>query len=91
MLFLSSSSSSFPSGVSRIFSLSLFGIFPVVVSTLLNFVRMFARAHEENCKQLEFEKKKAQKEAQNEKMKAGTVPKKELLIQTPIKSGNIKS
>ncbi|ONI32907.1 hypothetical protein PRUPE_1G393200 [Prunus persica] len=65
--------------------------FEQVVSTLLNFVRMFARAHEENCKQLEFEKKKAQKEAQNEKMKAGTVPKKELLIQTPIKSGNIKS
>lgn len=65
--------------------------FEQVVSTLLNFVRMFARAHEENCKQLEFEKKKAQKEAENEKMKAGTVPKKELLIRTPIKSGNIKS
>lgn len=37
------------------------------MSTLLNFVRMFVRAHEENCKQLELEKKKAQKEAENEK------------------------
>ncbi|KAF8393037.1 hypothetical protein HHK36_021278 [Tetracentron sinense] len=49
--------------------------FEQVVSTLLNFVRMFGRAHEENCKQLELEKKKAQKEAENEKMKVGT-PKK---------------
>ena len=32
-----------------------------MVSTLLNFVRMFVRAHEENCKQLDLEKKKAQK------------------------------
>ena len=30
---------------------------------------MFGRAHEENCKQLELEKKKAQKEADNEKLK----------------------
>ncbi|KAL2249563.1 formin-like protein 13 isoform X2 [Sesamum indicum] len=42
--------------------------FEQVVSTLLNFVRMFKRAHEENCKQLELEKKKAEKEA-SEKMK----------------------
>ncbi|GAB2286569.1 hypothetical protein Dimus_020966 [Dionaea muscipula] len=40
--------------------------FEQVVSTLLNFVRMFVRAHEENCKQIEFEKKKALKEAENE-------------------------
>ncbi|CAK9146644.1 unnamed protein product [Ilex paraguariensis] len=40
-----------------------------IVSTLLNFVRMFVRAHDENCKQLEFEKKKALKEAENEKVK----------------------
>ncbi|EXB86684.1 Formin-like protein 6 [Morus notabilis] len=46
--------------------------FEQVVSTLLNFVRMFVRAHEENCKQLEFERKKAQKEAENEKMKLGS-------------------
>ena len=68
-------------------------IYPVVVSTLLNFVRMFVRAHGENCKQLEFERKKALKEAENEKMKAGTLSRKESgrLIQTPIKSANIKS
>ncbi|MBA0865025.1 hypothetical protein Goshw_008246, partial [Gossypium schwendimanii] len=46
--------------------------FEQVVSTLLNFVRMFVRAHEENCKQLELEKKKAQKEAENEKLKVST-------------------
>lgn len=49
--------------------------FEQVVSTLLNFVRMFVRAHEENCKQLELEKKKAQKEAENEKKLSA--PKKE--------------
>ncbi|KAG9133910.1 hypothetical protein Leryth_004625 [Lithospermum erythrorhizon] len=37
--------------------------FEQVVSTLRNFVTMFIRAHEENCKQIELEKKKAQKEA----------------------------
>ncbi|KAB2627926.1 formin-like protein 6 [Pyrus ussuriensis x Pyrus communis] len=54
-----------------------------LVSTLFNFVKLFVRAHEENCKQLEFEKKKALKEAENEKMKAGNLSKKEseLLIQ----------
>ena len=61
-----------------------------VVSTLLNFVRMFVRAHEENCKQLEFEKKKAEKEAENEKMKLGT-PKKDSqhFLRAPLRSGNI--
>ncbi|XVF48284.1 hypothetical protein PTKIN_Ptkin03bG0177700 [Pterospermum kingtungense] len=39
--------------------------FEQVVSTLLNFVRMFVQAHKENCKQLELQKKKAQKEAEN--------------------------
>ncbi|KAJ8751820.1 hypothetical protein K2173_026013 [Erythroxylum novogranatense] len=44
--------------------------FEQVVSTLLNFVRMFIQAHKENCKQQEFEKKKAEKDAgQNEKLK----------------------
>ncbi|KAL0451583.1 UNVERIFIED_CONTAM: Formin-like protein 13 [Sesamum latifolium] len=42
--------------------------FEQVISTLLNFVRMFKKAHEENCKQLELDKKKAEKEA-SEKMK----------------------
>ncbi|XP_024965706.1 formin-like protein 18 [Cynara cardunculus var. scolymus] len=41
-----------------------------VVSTLLLFVRMFNQAHEENCKQIEAEKKKAQKEAEQEKKEA---------------------
>ncbi|OVA09231.1 Tensin phosphatase [Macleaya cordata] len=46
--------------------------FEQVVSTLVNFVRMFARAHDENCKQLELERKRAQKEAESEKVKVGT-------------------
>ncbi|KAK1436353.1 hypothetical protein QVD17_02132 [Tagetes erecta] len=36
-----------------------------VVSTLRNFVRMFNQAHEENCKQIEAEKKKAEKEKES--------------------------
>ncbi|KAM2753860.1 hypothetical protein PS2_016088 [Malus domestica] len=67
--------------------------FEQVVSTLLNFVKLFVRAHGENCKQLEFEKKKALKEAENEKMKAGNLSKKgsQRLIRTQFKSANIKS
>ncbi|RVW23502.1 Formin-like protein 17 [Vitis vinifera] len=61
-----------------------------VVSTLLNFVRMFTRAHEENCKQLEFERKKAQKEAESEKIKINHKQESEHLVRTSIKSGNIK-
>lgn len=58
--------------------------FEQVVSTLLNFVRMFVRAHEENCKQLELEKKKAQKEAENVKMKLGVSKKEpENLLSSP--------
>lgn len=49
--------------------------FEQVVSTLLNFVKMFVRAHDENCKQLELEKKKAQKEAENENMKTNALQK----------------
>lgn len=45
--------------------------FEQVISTLLNFVRMFRRAHDENCKQIELERKKAQKEAEMEKSKSG--------------------
>ncbi|CAH1449234.1 unnamed protein product [Lactuca virosa] len=40
-----------------------------VVSTLKNFVRTFNQAHDENCKQIEAEKKKAEKEALEEKSK----------------------
>ncbi|MCL7023967.1 hypothetical protein MKW94_019672 [Papaver nudicaule] len=46
--------------------------FEQVTATLLNFMRMFRKAHEENCKQLELERKKAQKaqkEADTEKAK----------------------
>ncbi|XP_062195835.1 formin-like protein 6 isoform X2 [Phragmites australis] len=39
--------------------------FEQVVTTLQNFVRLFMRSHEENCKQLDLEKKKAQKEAED--------------------------
>lgn len=45
--------------------------FEQVVSTLLNFARMFGHAHEENCKQLELEKKKADKESGTDKLKIG--------------------
>ena len=40
-----------------------------VTATLLNFVRLFRKAHEENCKQVELEKKKTEKEAEMEKAK----------------------
>uniref|UniRef100_A0A7N0TCC6 Formin-like protein n=1 Tax=Kalanchoe fedtschenkoi TaxID=63787 RepID=A0A7N0TCC6_KALFE len=65
--------------------------FEQVVSTLLNFVRMFSRAHEENCKQLELEKKKAQKDAESEK-KMVKSPRKEMdrLVQTPLRSGTTR-
>ncbi|KAK8991737.1 hypothetical protein V6N11_062733 [Hibiscus sabdariffa] len=42
--------------------------FEQVMSTLLSFTRMFVKAHEENCKQLELEMKKA-KDAGKEKLK----------------------
>lgn len=51
--------------------------FEQVVSTLLNFVRMFLRAHDENCKRLELEKKKALKESQNDKAKLSSSSTKE--------------
>ncbi|KAJ0031495.1 hypothetical protein Pint_12503 [Pistacia integerrima] len=65
--------------------------FEQVVSTLLNFVRMFVRAHEENCKQLEFEKKKAQKEAENERLKMSSAKKDSLhSVNNPLKTNIIK-
>ena len=69
-----------------------FYLHSVVVSTLLNFVRMFVRAHDENKKQLEMEKKKAEKDAQNEKKSTMASPRKlsENLVQRPIKSGIFK-
>ncbi|KAF5804998.1 putative tensin phosphatase, C2 domain, formin, FH2 domain, protein-tyrosine phosphatase [Helianthus annuus] len=48
-----------------------------VISTLLSFVRMFNHAHEENLQQIEAEKKKAQKEAEQEKLKLQNQARKE--------------
>ncbi|CAN6810323.1 unnamed protein product, partial [Brassica oleracea] len=44
--------------------------FEQVTATLLNFIRLFKKAHEENIKQGELERKKAGKEAEMEKEKA---------------------
>ncbi|XP_024635415.2 formin-like protein 20 isoform X3 [Medicago truncatula] len=41
--------------------------FELVTATMLNFIRLFLKAHEENIKQAEMEKKKAEKEAEMEK------------------------
>lgn len=66
--------------------------FEQVVSTLLNFVRMFVKAHDENCKQLELEKKKAEKEAENEKQKLAAAKKEsDQMLRSTIKSDNVKS
>ncbi|XVE71259.1 hypothetical protein DITRI_Ditri10aG0136500 [Diplodiscus trichospermus] len=51
---------------------------------VLNFVRMFVRAHTENCKQLALEKKKAQKDAENEKLKISSpIKESEHLYKVP--------
>lgn len=47
-----------------------------VTATLLNFVRLFRKAHEENVKQSELERKKAEKEAEMEKAKGINLTKK---------------
>eukprot|EP00256_Glycine_max_P010908 XP_003522311.1 formin-like protein 20 isoform X1 [Glycine max] len=43
--------------------------FEQVTATLFNFTRLFLKAHEQNCKQAELEKKKVEKEAEMEKAK----------------------
>ncbi|CAL5376218.1 unnamed protein product [Camellia sinensis] len=61
--------------------------FEQVISTLLNFVKMFNRSHDENCKQLELDKKKAEKESESEKLKTHASQKNsEHLLQSQIKS-----
>ncbi|XP_027190814.1 formin-like protein 20 isoform X2 [Cicer arietinum] len=50
--------------------------FEQVTATLLNFIRLFRKAHEENIKHAELEKKKAEKEAEMEKSKGSNLPKK---------------
>ncbi|XP_045823254.1 formin-like protein 18 isoform X2 [Trifolium pratense] len=64
--------------------------FEQVVTTLLNFVRMFIRAHDENCKQIEYDKKKAEKEAaaENEKLKHASKSDSPRMMRTTIKSGD---
>nr|XP_012573404.1 formin-like protein 13 isoform X3 [Cicer arietinum] len=57
--------------------------FEQVVTTLLNFTRMFNKAHEENCKQLELEMKKT---AESEKKKCES----ERILPTAIRTGNVK-
>ncbi|KAJ0885410.1 putative tensin phosphatase, C2 domain, formin, FH2 domain, protein-tyrosine phosphatase [Helianthus annuus] len=57
-----------------------------VVTTLLKFVRMFNQANEENAKQLEAEKKKAEKEASNEKLKQTRpdIKSEHIMPQSPV-------
>lgn len=50
--------------------------FEQVTATLLNFIRLFRKAHDENCKQAELERKKAEKEAEMDKAKGINLPKK---------------
>ncbi|XP_038712401.1 formin-like protein 13 [Tripterygium wilfordii] len=62
--------------------------FEQAISTLLNFVRMFVKAHEDNCKQLELEMKKS---AESDRMKTGASHKEsERLLHTQIQSSNVK-
>ncbi|XP_061375781.1 formin-like protein 13, partial [Gastrolobium bilobum] len=56
--------------------------FKQVVTTLVDFTRMFKKAHEENCKQLEIEMKKTEKD----KKKCES----ERILPTAIRTGNVK-
>ncbi|TXG60766.1 hypothetical protein EZV62_012129 [Acer yangbiense] len=62
--------------------------FEQVISTLLNFVRMFNKAHEENCKQLEQEMKKSAESAKSKKNSSQI--ESEHLMHPPIKSSNVQ-
>ncbi|CAA7407299.1 unnamed protein product [Spirodela intermedia] len=66
--------------------------FEQVVSTLLNFVKMFGRAHVENCKQLELERKKAQKEIEAEKIKKVNAPRRDPSqpLRSPVRATDAK-
>jgi hypothetical protein len=51
-------------------------------------MRMFNKSHEENCRQLELEMKKA---VESEKLQMGATHKEsKQLLHTPIHSGNVK-
>ncbi|XP_074579301.1 formin-like protein 5 [Curcuma longa] len=58
--------------------------FEQVISTLSNFVSMFRKAHQDNCKQAELDKKKAEKEREIEKSKTSMQNSKEDLKQTSL-------
>ncbi|KAF6982457.1 hypothetical protein CFC21_000842 [Triticum aestivum] len=62
--------------------------FEQVATTLHNFVKLFMRSHEENCKQLDLEKKKTQKEAEPDKPKGESENEKDNLSH-PIKELDI--
>lgn len=51
-----------------------------VTATLLNFTRLFKKAHAENIKQVELEKKKAAKEAEMEKAKGVSLSNKKKAV-----------
>ena len=57
-----------------------------VVTTLVNFMTMFRRVHSENCKLAEFERKKAEKETERERMKVSPLKKEsEQPLVSPIR------
>nr|KJB63226.1 hypothetical protein B456_010G1126002 [Gossypium raimondii] len=62
--------------------------FEQVTSTLLNFVRLFNKAHEENCKQLENEMKKLS-ESEKLKMNASQKNESEKLLSSSIRTSNV--
>ncbi|KAK5825167.1 formin-like protein 18 [Gossypium arboreum] len=62
--------------------------FEQVTSTLLNFVRLFNKAHEENCKQLENEMKKLS-ESEKLKMNASQKNESEELLRSSIRTSNV--
>ncbi|KAG6770181.1 hypothetical protein POTOM_025853 [Populus tomentosa] len=57
------------------------------VSTLFNFVRLFHKANEENCKQLEIEMKKS---TENDNSKLGAHKESKSFLQARIESGIVK-
>ncbi|KAJ6355265.1 hypothetical protein OIU77_005786 [Salix suchowensis] len=61
--------------------------FEQVVSTLFNFVRLFHKAHEENCKQHEIETKKL---AESERSKIGAHKQSTSVLHTRIESDSVK-
>ncbi|CAN1811957.1 Formin-like protein 13 [Linum perenne] len=64
--------------------------FEQVCSTLLNFVRLFNKAHEENCKQLEIELKKAAAEKEKSKKVDASQNNSRSLIQNPVQTRSVK-